>query len=218
MFIGHFAVGFASKRLAPSTSLATLIVAPLFLDILFPVFVLIGIEHARIVPGITRVMPFDPYDYPWSHSLLMSVVWSIAFGSAYFAFRRDRTVALVLGAGVFSHFILDWITHRPDLQLYPGSSTRVGLGLWDSLLGTLVVEGTLFVTGVALYATGTRAHNRRGSIGCWLFVLVLIAVYLGSLFGPPPHNMTAMMVTGVMANLFFFWIAWFDRHRESSSH
>ena len=215
LFIGHFAVGFASKRLAPRTSVAMLILAPLFLDILFPVFVLTGREHARIVPGTTRVMPVDLFDYPWSHSLLMSVVWSIVFGAVHFAFRRDRTVALVLGAGVFSHFILDWVTHRPDMQLYPGSSTRVGLGLWNSVVGTLVIEGALFIAGVALYATGTRAKSRRGIIGFWLFVLALIAVYLGSLFGPPPSSMTAMTVSGVIANLLFFWIFWFDRHREA---
>jgi membrane-bound metal-dependent hydrolase YbcI (DUF457 family) len=215
LFIGHFAIGFASKRFAPRTSLATLIAAPLFLDILFPVFVLTGLEHARIAPGTTRVMPVDLFDYPWSHSLLMSVVWSMVFGTMHFAFRRDRIVALVLGAGVFSHFILDWITHRPDMQLYPGSSTRVGLGLWNSVVGTLVIEGSLFIAGVVLYATGTRAQNRRGSIGFGLFVLALVAVYLGSLFGPPPSNMTEMTVSGVIGNLLFFWIAWFDRHREA---
>jgi membrane-bound metal-dependent hydrolase YbcI (DUF457 family) len=215
MFIGHFAIGFASKRLAPRTSLATLVVAPLFSDILFPLFMLAGIEHARIEPGATRVTPMDLYDYPWSHSLLMTMVWAIVFGGAYFAFRRDRTASLVLAGGVLSHFVLDWITHRPDVQLYPGSSTRVGLGLWYSLPGTLAVEATMFAAAVALYVTVTKARDRQGSIGLWAFIAFLVVVYLGSVLGPPPPSLAPVIVVGVASNLLFFWIAWFDRHRET---
>jgi membrane-bound metal-dependent hydrolase YbcI (DUF457 family) len=217
MFIGHFAVGFASKRLAPRTSLATLIAAALFLDMLFPAFLLAGVEHARITPRITQVMmPFDAYDYPWSHSLLMSIVWSVACAGGYFALRRDRVASVVLGGAVFSHFVLDWITHRPDMQLYPGSSTRVGLGLWYSLGGTLAIEGAMFAAGVAIYATCTRARDRQGSIGFWLYVAILLAAYLGSMLGPPPPSVTAVAVSGLIANLLFFWILWFDRHREQA--
>lgn len=214
MFVGHFAVGFASKRLAPRTSLATLIAAPLFLDILFPVFVLTGIEHMRILPSVTKVMPFDLYDYAWSHSLAMSLVWSVVFGGVYFALKRDRTASLVLGVGVFSHFILDFVTHRPDMQLYPGGSAHVGLGLWNSLPATLLVEGVMFATAVGLYARTTRSRDKQGSVGLWLFVAFLVVAYAASIFGPPPPNVTAIAVSGLLANLLLVWVAWFDRHRD----
>ncbi len=162
MFVGHFAVGFASKRFAPKASLAVLIAAPLFLDILWPVFILTGIEHVRIVPGITQVTPLDLYDYPWSHSLLMALVWSGVFAGGYFALRRDRTASLVIAFGVFSHWILDFVSHRPDMPLFPGGSARVGLGLWMSLPATLAVEGAMFLGAVALYARDTRARESAG--------------------------------------------------------
>jgi len=217
MFVGHFAVGFASKRFAPKASLATLIAAPLFLDILFPVFVLTGIEHASISPGITQVMPLDLYDYAWSHSLAMSLVWSLAFGAVYFGLTRDRSVSLIVGFGVFTHWILDFVSHRPDMQLYPGGNAHIGLGLWNSLPATLIVEGALFIGGVMLYATSTRARDKRGSIGLWLFVAFLVASYLGSVFGPPPPNVTVVAVTGLLANLLLCWVAWFDRHRDPAT-
>jgi hypothetical protein len=214
MFIGHFAVGFAAKRLAPRTSLATLVVSALLPDLLFPMLVLAGVEHTRLEPGVTQANPFDLYDYPWSHSLLLSIIWAVLFGGTYFALRRDRVASLVIAAGVLSHFVLDGISHRPDLQLYPGSATRVGLGLWYSLPATLVVETVMFVAGVALYVNVTKARDRPGVIGLWAFLAFLFAIYLASVLGPPPPSLTPVMVVGLASNLLFFWIAWFDRHRE----
>src|SRR3954470_23167036 len=129
MFIGHFAVGFASKRAAPDTNLGILMLAPLFLDLLWPIFLLLGIESVRIDPGNTAVTPLDLHDYPWSHSLLMSLVWSALAGGAVWAAVRQFRPALVIAAGVFSHWVLDFVTHRPDMPLYPGSETYLGLGL-----------------------------------------------------------------------------------------
>jgi len=215
LFVGHFAVGFASKRLAPSASLATLIAASVFLDVLFTVLLLTDVEHVRVAADVTQVMPFDAHDYPWSHGLLMSMVWGIVLAATHFARKRNPAVAVVLGVGVFSHFILDWITHRSDMPLFPGGSTRVGLGLWNHRVATLLVEGALFVAGVALYATGTRARDRSGTIGLWLYVALLSAVYLASIFGPPPTDLTRAAMVSLVANLLFVWVAWFDRHREA---
>src|SRR6516165_7208247 len=115
MFIGHFAVGCASKKFAPRTNLGILMAAPLWLDILWPFFLLLGWEHVRIDPGNTRFTPLDLYDYPWSHSLLMSIVWATLFAGLYYTFARYRAGAIVIWIGVVSHYILDWITHRPDM-------------------------------------------------------------------------------------------------------
>jgi membrane-bound metal-dependent hydrolase YbcI (DUF457 family) len=135
MFIGHFGVALAGKRAAPKTSLGTLILAAQFLDLLWPVFLLLGIEHVEIAPGITRVSAMNFTDYPISHSLLMALVWSALVGGVYYGLRRDRRAAWVVAALVLSHWVLDFIVHRPDLPLWPGGQARAGLGLWNSWPG-----------------------------------------------------------------------------------
>jgi membrane-bound metal-dependent hydrolase YbcI (DUF457 family) len=216
MFIGHFAVGFASKRLAPEASLGVLMTAPLFLDVLWPVFMALGIEHARIEPGATAVTPLDLYDYPYSHSLVASIVWSVLAAGAYYVLRRDRRAAWVIALGVFSHFILDFVSHRPDMPLYPGGATRIGLGLWNSIPATIAVEGSMFIAGVALYVAATRARDKIGSISFWVFVTLLVLAYASDFFSPPPPSIQAVMIVGFVSWILIPWVAWFDRHREVS--
>jgi len=139
MFIGHFGVGFGLKRMAPRTSLATLMAAVAWADILWTAFLLLGWEHVRISIGDTKWTALDLYDYPWSHSLLMMVVWGTVLALAYRAWRTDAAGAWAVGIGVVSHWALDWITHRADMPLYPGGP-KFGLGLWDSIAGTIVAE------------------------------------------------------------------------------
>src|SRR5258706_15179709 len=125
MFIGHFAVGYALKKVEPKASLGTLVAAPLFLDLLWPFFLLAGWETVRIDQGNTVVTPLDLHDFPYTHSLAMAVVWSVVFGGVYAWRTRRQRGGVILGLGVFSHWVFDWITHRPDMPLYPGSSTYV---------------------------------------------------------------------------------------------
>jgi membrane-bound metal-dependent hydrolase YbcI (DUF457 family) len=143
MFIGHFAVGFAAKRFAPRSSEAVLLAAPLLADILWPVFLLLGWEQVRIDPGNTRYTPLDFVSYPWSHSLLMLCVWASVFSGIYYEITRYRAGAIAIWIGVVSHWVLDWVTHRPDMPLYPGGA-RYGLGLWNSIAGTMLVEFLMF--------------------------------------------------------------------------
>jgi hypothetical protein len=216
MFIGHFAVGFAAKKFAPRASMGVLITAPLFLDVLWPIFLLLGWEHARIDPGNTRYAPFDLYDYPWSHSLLMSLVWATAFALIYQALTRYKTGSIAIWIGVVSHWILDWITHRPDMPLYPGGGPRLGLGLWNSIPGTMVVEIGMLVAGVALYVGATRARNWIGRYPFAVYVLLLLAAYISDRFSPPPKSMTEVAWTGIVASFILIpWALWFDRHREA---
>jgi membrane-bound metal-dependent hydrolase YbcI (DUF457 family) len=213
MFIGHFAVGFASKRLAPRASEGALLLAPLFLDALWPLFLATGLETVRIDPGNTAFTPLDLHDYPYSHSLVMSLVWSLLLGGLYFAVTRYRRGALVIGLGVFSHWVLDFVTHRPDMPLWPGSTTSVGLGLWNSRAGTMLIEGAMFVAGVVIYARTTRARDRIGAVGWWAMVAFLVLAYLSSALGPPPPSVKALIVVAFVAWLFVPWAWWFDRHR-----
>ena len=213
MFLGHFAVGFASKRAAPRASLGVLMAAPLFLDLLWPIFLMAGVESVRIEPGNTAVTPLDLHDYPWSHSLATSLAWSVVFAAAFWAATRYGRGAVVLAVGVFSHFVLDFVTHRPDMPLYPGSPISVGLGLWNSRPATLAVELALFVVGVAIYARTTRAINLRGAFALWALVVLLAALYLMTFFGPPPPSVEMIKYGGLTGWLFVPWAWWIDRNR-----
>jgi hypothetical protein len=213
MFIGHFAVGLGAKKVAPKVSLGTMFMAAEFVDLLWPLFLLLGWEHARINPGNTVVTPLDFYDYPITHSLVGAVLWSCAFGAIHYSFRRNVRNAIIGGAVVFSHWILDFVTHRPDLPLGLGGNTYFGLGLWNSLAGTIVVEAGLFALGITLYLQATEAKDRIGSIGFWSLVVLLGLIYVGNLFGPPPPDMSVIAIAGNASWLFVIWAYWVDKHR-----
>lgn len=213
MFIGHYAVALAAKKAAPRTSLGTLFIAAQFIDLLWPLFILFGLEHVRIVPGDTVVTPLDFYDYPYSHSLLAVLVWGLLFAAVYFSFKRTMSASIVLGLCVASHWVLDLLTHRPDLPLGMGGDARWGLGLWNSLAGTLIVETGLFVGGIVLYMKTTRAANGKGKFGFWALIGVLFAIYLANLFGPPPPDVAAIGYAGNLSWLFVLWAYWVDRNR-----
>jgi hypothetical protein len=214
MFIGHFAVGFAGKRAAPAVSLGLLFLAAQFLDLLWPSFVLFDLETVKLAPGITAVTPLDFTSYPYSHSLLAAVGWSVLVGLGYWLIRRDKRGSVVLGALVFSHFVLDFVTHRPDLQLSPGSPVRVGLGLWFSLPATVTIESLMFLAGVLIYRRCTKPRNRAGKYGFLVLVLFLFVAYLAAIFGPPPPNTTSVALGGQMVWLLVLWGFWVDRHRS----
>ena len=214
MFIGHFAVGLAAKKFAPRASLAPLLAAPLLCDMLWPVFLLLGWEHARVAPGDTKFSPLDLYDFPWSHSLLTTLVWSILFAASYYLITRYKPGAIAIALGVASHWLLDWITHRPDMPLYPGASPKFGLGLWNSVPGTMAVEIAMFVIAVALYVQTTRARDAVGKYAFAAFILLLLALYVGDPFQPPPDSIAEVAWTGIAAMVVLLpWSAWFDGHR-----
>ncbi|MBZ5514417.1 MAG: hypothetical protein LAN62_06170 [Acidobacteriia bacterium] len=214
MFLGHFAVGLAAKKVAPKTSLATLLASAEFVDMLWPVFLLSGTEHVRIAPGATAVTPLDLYDYPLSHSLLTGAAWAAGLALAYFALRRYRRGAWVVGACVLSHWVLDAVSHRPDMPLYPGGRTYVGLGLWNSVAATVAVEFGLFVAGVALYARSTAARDRMGQFAFWSLASVLAVLYVASLVGPPPPDVRTLALVSMAGWLLIPWAWWADSHRE----
>ena len=215
MFIGHFAVAFAAKRAAPTVSLGTLFVACELVDVIWPVFVLLGIETVRISPGITAFTPLDFIYYPWTHSLLMGAVWGCALGFVYFLIRKNSRAAIVVAAVVLSHWFLDALVHRPDLPLAPGGAARIGLGLWNSVAATLAVEGLMFAAGLVLYISMTQAKDRIGGIGLWALIIVLLASYAAAAFGPPPPNVEAIAWAGLAGGaLTAAWGYWVDRHRQ----
>ncbi len=213
MFIGHHATAFAAKRIAPRVSLGTLFAATMWIDLVWPILLIAGIEHVRIAPGITAVTPLDFYDYPITHSLLNVIGWSVLAGIAHWVFRRSWRDATTVGAAVLSHWVLDFFVHRPDLPLWPGGP-KVGLGLWRSVPATVIVEVALFVVGLVLYLRATTARDRIGSVALWTLVIFVAIVYVMNLFGPPPPNAKVIGPAGLAAWLFVPWGWWIDKHRQ----
>lgn len=214
MFIGHFALGFAAKSAAPQVSLGTLFLAAQFIDLLWPTFLFMGLERVRIEPGATTVVPLVFEHYPYTHSLLAVLGWAVLIGGLHFLLMRERRAALVLGLLVLSHWVLDLLVHKPDLQILPWSDTVVGLRLWSSLTLTLALEVPLFMLGVWLYARSTRASDAGGRWGLVGLVLFLFVVYAGNVLGSPPPSVEAIAWIGQLQWLLVLLGYWVDRHRR----
>jgi hypothetical protein len=217
VFLGHFGVGLGAKAAAPKTSLGSLLLASQAIDLLWPTLLLLGVERVVIAPGITRVTPLDFTHYPISHSLAAVLLWAVLFAGIYQGVRRYPKGALVCGLAVVSHWVLDLLSHRPDLPLAPGISLRVGLGLWGSLAGTVLVELAVFAVGVYLYLRTTRASDRTGTIALWALVGFLLVIYAGNILGPPPPSVTAIAWLGQAQWLLVAWGYWIDHHRRVQS-
>jgi hypothetical protein len=197
-------------------SLAVLFAAAQLADLVWPVFLAVGVEQVRIDPGNTAVTPLDFVSYPYSHSLLALVVWAGVLAWAYRLLAGNgRRVFVVIAGLVVSHWLLDFLTHRPDMPLYPGGP-KYGLGLWRSVPLTVAVEGALYGVGLWFYVRTTRPLD---AIGRWAFIALtvfLLLVFAGNLLGPPPPSVRAIYWTataGFVILLAWAWLA--DHHRES---
>jgi membrane-bound metal-dependent hydrolase YbcI (DUF457 family) len=219
MFIGHYALGLAAKRAAPRASLGTLFVAPTLADLLWPIFLLLGWEHSHVVPGPNPFLTLWLDDIPYSHSLFALIVWGALFGFLYWRGHSrssgDKRAALVIGLLVVSHWVLDFITHRPDMPLYPGGPA-FGLGLWNSPTATVIVESVMLLLGVAMYTRVTRARDGIGRWGFWSLIALLALSYVVSMLTPPPTSQSALAVGGIIVGWVFVLFGWWvDRHREA---
>lgn len=220
MFLGHFAVGLAAKRVVPEVSLGPLFAAAQLADLVWPNLVLAGIERLEIRPGITAVTPFDFVSYPWSHSLVALGLWGALSAAIYLAWTGPRAgrgrIAAVLALTVVSHWVLDVLSHRPDMPVTFRGERRLGFGLWSSLGWTLAVELALLAVGLMLYLRATHARDRIGRAGLGAFAAVLVGIYLASLFGPTPPSSTAVAWSAQGVWLFVLFGAWIDRHRAAA--
>jgi hypothetical protein len=215
MFLGHYALALVAKRRVPETSLGVLVAAAQLPDLVWPVFLLLGWE--RVGPGDHGFTALDFTYYPWSHSLLMDVGWGLAAALAYLAWRRrDPRGAIVVALLVVSHWLLDFPMHRPDLPLYPGGAARLGLGLWNHPVATIIIEGAMWITGVALYATANPPADRTGRYAFWGLIVLLTAIYLANLSAATPTDMRAVAWGALGGMLVPPWAAWADRHRRSA--
>jgi hypothetical protein len=215
MFVGHTAVALAAKSRAPGVSLAWLVAASYMLDLLWPLFVLAGIERVSIVPGATAFNPLVFDWYPWSHSLVMACVWGLVL--MLIARRRGiiGVAAWILAALVVSHWVLDFVSHVPDMPLWPGRSPKLGLGLWNSIPATFLVEGAMYVVGIWIYLRTTRPRDRVGVAALWSFLLISTILWASGPWSPPPPSSRALALFALGAWLLVAWAGWADRHREA---
>jgi hypothetical protein len=216
MFIGHYALGVASKKFAPRSSLGALIAAPILLDLIWPIFLLLGWEHLSIVPHRNPFLRLQFDSYPISHGLVAVVGWATLYASIYFALTRYGAGTIVIWFGVLSHWVMDYIVHLADLPL-SARSRLFGLGLWNYRWLTIAIEVTLFAIAIWTYQRETRPKDKIGLYAFLAFVLVLLLAYAGAAFGPTPPTVKKVALFTLLTWLAIPWAWWFDAHRETRS-
>lgn len=213
MFVGHFGVGLAAKKIAPDINLGFLFIACQLLDLIWPVLVLVGVEQVAVDQSATTVTPLNFLHYPYSHSLVMTLLYSLVGAFVTWRVFKSARVGIVIGFTVFSHWILDFITHRPDLPLLLGDR-KVGLGLWNSVWGTLAVEVSIFIIGIILYLQSSPLMYRKRKIVYWSMIGFLSIVYMGNIFGPKaPVGTPAAAIAGPALSMWLIviWGYYSDR-------
>lgn len=216
MLAGHLAVALGAKKADAGLPLWALVGAAFWLDLLWPLLLVLGIEEVRVQPGDTAFTNLTFVSYPWTHSLVMAAAWSLgAFALATFA-GWSRVRGAILGALVFSHWVLDFVTHRPDLPLWPGGPV-VGLGLWNSVAGTLVVEGGLYAAALGLYLAGSRSRDGIGRYALWGLIALIGLIWATQPWSPPPPSSPAVAWGALILWLLLPWAAWIDRHRATTN-
>ena len=213
MFVGHFGVAFVAKRAEPSLSLGTLVLAAMLADLLWTVFMMVGVEQVAFKPGMGAVNYFDAVNIAMSHSLLMDAIWAAVFAAVYYSSRHRSRAAWILFAAVLSHWVLDVVSHRPDMPLAPGVPLFFGWGLWTSVPATLVVEGGFWLIAVVLYARAARPEHRVGIFAFWIGVALLTLLWHNNIAGPPPPPRTAPLGSLIVFSLALAWAYWVDRLR-----
>ena len=216
MFVGHFCLGLPRTTRATRISFATLFLSVQLADGLWPIFLLLGHEHVHIVPHTMKTSHLNFWDYPWSHSLAALAVWGALFGAVYYLARRYLFGAILLAAGVVSHWFLDALMHRPDMPVRPGGP-YVGLGLWNSLPATLAVEGGLYAAGILIYLRATLPRDAAGTWSLGILLVFLASIWIWALLGPPPPNEKALAWSALSMWIVVPWGYWIDRHRVAAA-
>jgi hypothetical protein len=213
MVLGHYGLALAAKRLAPKTSLGSLVLAAQLADEVWPILLLLGVEHAEVRPAHQATLRLSFVDYPITHSLLTGVLGGFLFGVIYFFIRRNARGALITALLVPSHWVLDLLVHLPDLPIWLGGP-KVGFGLWRSVPVTITLESVFFVGGLLIYLRSTVAKDQLGRWALWGFVALLTLGYASSIAGPPPRDIRSIAYSALLLWLFVPWAYWIDAHRK----
>jgi len=216
MFIGHYGVAMSAGKAGSSFKLGTAILAAQLLDLLWPLFTIAGIESFSIVPGDTKLTPLRFDHYPYTHSLAGSLVIAFLFGLLYYCIRKKLRLAIVYAVLVFSHWVLDFITHKPDLAVSFTSTHKLGLGLWNHPVAAIFVEGIIFIAGVYIYFSATKPLNTKGKVLPWILTGLLGIFYVMNLAGPAPPSVNAVSYSALLLWAFVLLGYWTDKNRRAS--
>jgi len=214
MFIGHFGLGLTAKKLDRYVSLGTYFLAAQFLDLLWPIFLILGWEKAEPIPNGPPLENLNFVSYPYSHSLFFAVVWGILFGIVFYARTKRKGTSFLLGFLVVSHWILDYITHVPDLPIAPWSDYKVGLRLWDHQVATIVIESIIFIGGIIIFLQSVHFKKRVPYVSFFIMMLLLAGIFISSFYSPPPPSMKVLGWVGLSQWIFIFWAFAIDRSKK----
>jgi hypothetical protein len=217
MFVGHFGLAFALKRVEPRLSLVTLTVATVLVDIFWVLFVTMGWEQVRIVPGYAAASHYEFVSYPLTHSLMAAVVWALIAGVAYYSWptkdtSHHRRRAIIVALAVASHYFLDLPVHLPDLPIAGDDSPKLGFGLWRSIPATAAIELGFLFGGLALLLFYHSRHYRPRRLRLVLLALLLAAAFLGGFYAPPENSVREMVLgSSITLGVILALVYWADR-------
>lgn len=214
MFVGHLAVALASKKYEPDVNVAWFVAGVTALDLLWPLFLLTGLEQVSIVPGATAFTPLVFDSYPWSHSLVMTAIWSLLLVTIARFAKVPSSAWTLLAMCVVSHWFLDAITHAPDMPLWPGDSPKIGLSLWNSIPATYVVEGAMWLVGITIYVKTMSQRGRRPGLAFWSFIIVTTVMWAMGPYSPIPPDTRSVAWFGLIGWIVLPWSALADRPRR----
>ncbi len=218
MFVGHLSAGLVLKKMESRINIGWLFFAALFHDFLLGILILLGVEQVHIPTNFAQ-FHYLTFTFPYSHGLAASVFWSVlAFGITYMALPHWKSAernqaGIAMGLAVFSHFVLDWMVHIPEIPLLGESSLKIGLGLWNNLPLALTLEVALVVTGFAFYLfmVKPKTNHARYGIGILLLLLTILTV-TGMLFGETPPPATGAAISWILEPPVICGLAfWFDK-------
>jgi hypothetical protein len=217
MFVGHYAAALALKKFEKRASLGVLFLAVQFVDILFFPFVLLGLERMNIVENFTQSTHFELEFMPYTHSLVAALLWAgVAYAIFRWLFVKNNSVAVVVALAVFSHWLLDLITHTPDLPLWSDTSLKLGFGLWNNAIATYVVEAAFLILALWLYLRSTSATSTVGKYGMGVFVVFLLLLNVVNIFGPMQGDSKVVLAVSALTSYFLFAAVafWLDTKRS----
>lgn len=205
-------MGFLAKRVEPAISLGTLVLAALLADVLWCIFLLTGVESVHFRPGAGAANYLIATHIGFSHSLSMDLLWAGLFAAGYWRLRHSLRGAWIVFAAVLSHWVLDFVSHRPDMPLAPGVGRSYGLGLWTSIPATLLFEGGFWLVAVMLYVRASDPSRRVSRYAFWSIAVLLTLVWYNNIAGPPPPDpRLAPAASLILFTLIVAWAFWMNR-------
>jgi len=221
MFVGHIGVGLILRKVAPEINLGVLLFASLLLDMLLAIFVLAGWEQI-VVPANYARLHYLNFIFPYSHSLVAAVGWSlVVMGASYGVWRsapnRIRLrVSVAIAAAVLLHWVCDWLVHPPQLPLAGKDYAVVGAGLWNHLEWALLAEVLLVAFGLTLYlrSVSRTSRIRRWGMIAMICLLTVMAVAGQAMVTQPPAPTAVAVSLLIQALVVSGAGAWLDRHRQ----